>query len=116
MTGGLVLTALLSAVLVHWWGAPGIAAANAAGISVAALALLRARELRGPGPWRRPHVRTVVTALGPVVAALAVCLLVRRVVGGPEVVVLALGGVSAVAAYVGALAATGQLRLRRRTP
>ena len=113
MACGLVLTALLSALLAPRWGAPGIAAANAAGISATALLLLRARELRAPGTPRFPRAGSVVAALGPVAAALAVCLVVRRAVVAPDVVVLAIGGLGAVAAYVAALAISRHLRCRR---
>lgn len=115
MAGGLVLTALLSAVLAPRWGAPGIAVSNAVGISATALVLLRARELRAPGPPRLPRLGSVVTALSPIAAALAVSLSVRHAVVAPDVVVLVVGGLGAVAAYVAALAVSGQLRVSRRT-
>jgi hypothetical protein len=77
--------------------------------------LLRARELRAPRR-RRPHVGTVVTACGPVAAAIAVCLVVRLVVRAPDIVVLALAGGGSAAAYLAVLGAAARSGARGRTP
>ncbi|MEU8988772.1 lipid II flippase MurJ [Streptomyces sp. NPDC048558] len=68
MGAGALATVVLSAWAVHPWGARGIAAANAAGITLTALLLLH-----GLGPRAVPvHVRRVGTELARLVYA-AVC-------------------------------------------
>jgi putative peptidoglycan lipid II flippase len=76
MAVGLVVTSWLGALTVDPWGVYGIAAANAAGITVTALALLAGatpRTARRGGPRSVPlRVRSVLRGLsGPVQAAAA---------------------------------------------
>ncbi|MFD5878585.1 lipid II flippase MurJ [Streptomyces yangpuensis] len=70
MGAGLLVNVVAGAFAVRWWGTYGIAAANAAGISTAAVLLLT-----GLGPRIIAiHVRTVAVSIGRLaVAALAAC-------------------------------------------
>jgi putative peptidoglycan lipid II flippase len=115
MAAGLLLTAALAAVVVPVWGAPGIAGANAAGISVTAVILLaglRSRmSIAAPAGTGVLIGRLAVPAVG----AAAVGWVVGRLLGGlPPLAVAVLGGLVVTLAFAAmALPASRNIRLRR---
>ncbi|NJP69236.1 lipid II flippase MurJ, partial [Streptomyces spiramenti] len=89
MAGGLAVTVAAGALLVGPWGAPGIAAANAAGIAVAALLMLRGLSAR----VLPVDTRAVLGTLARLTAAAGAAALVGWAVAGrldsPAVAVVA---------------------------
>ncbi|MEW2436227.1 lipid II flippase MurJ [Streptomyces caniferus] len=106
MTGGLLITVVAGAYAVRWWGAHGIVAANAAGITVTALLLLHGLGARVPAL----DVRRVAAGLGRLVLAAAVA----AAVGGPLAATVAapLPGAAAGALLVPAVFAGTALAVR----
>ncbi|NMI00089.1 lipid II flippase MurJ [Pseudonocardia acidicola] len=114
MAVGLVATAVIGGLVVGFWGAPGIALANAAGISISAVLLLvpfggrrpaaRASVLLGYARWLVPPT---------VVAVVAGTGLQHLLSGLPTIVTVLAGGIAIVAIFAAALAAMGRVRSRR---
>ncbi|WP_329128441.1 virulence factor MviN [Streptomyces caniferus] len=106
MAGGLLITVVAGAYAVRWWGAHGIVAANAAGITVTALLLLHGLGARVPAL----DLRRVAARLGRLVLAAAVA----GAVGGPLAATVAapLPGAAAGALLVPAVFAGTALAVR----
>jgi putative peptidoglycan lipid II flippase len=107
MAAGLAANAVLAAALVGPWRAGGIAAANAAGISVTAVLLLLGCRLRVPGlsPWAVGFGAGRL-AVPAGVAAGAGLLTGRLLDGSPAVAVVAVGAVVVTAVFAAATALT----------
>lgn len=102
MAGGLAVTAAATAALVGPYGAPGIAGANALGISVTAAALGVGSRRRLPSaPTAGAYTRLALLLL-PLAAAVALGLVLRAALAGAPALVVAGAGGAAMAAAFGA--------------
>lgn len=114
MTVGLLVTAGTAAVAVPYWGAGGIAAANAAGITLTALILLAG--LGGPdvGLSLRALVPTAVHLAFPTVAAFFTGILIRPYLAGlPAITLLVLGAALMALVFCACSAITGPKEIIR---
>jgi putative peptidoglycan lipid II flippase len=119
MAAGLALTVVVSLALLPRWGGSGIAAGNAAGITLTAALLLRGQRAR-PGAVFVTGVSRSVGGLVLLAAAagLAGWLVERLTAGLATVVTLTAGGVTVVATFLVLSVATAAVQQRRaaRTP
>jgi putative peptidoglycan lipid II flippase len=111
---GLVLTAVIGALLMQVWGAPAIAAGNAAGITVAAVLMLTGLRGRPEAVSERAVGKSTATLLGiSSVAGLsgfAACQLMRDV---PAPLTLIAGAVVVTAVFVALGIAMGVREIRQ---
>jgi putative peptidoglycan lipid II flippase len=113
MAAGVGANAVLAAVLAGPWGAAGIAAANAAGISIAAVLLLGRARTRVPG-LSPAEVGVAAGRLAlPAAAAVAAGLLAAGLLAAlPFPVVAVAGGPVVTAAFVAVAAVTDPVTVR----
>lgn len=107
---GLVVTAVVAGIGASVWGAPGIAAGNAAGISVTAVGLLLTRRSRAQAIDPRA-IGVILLRLLPAVAVTAaigvgIASLVR---GLPGIVAVPVGGTAMMVVFAAVAMATGGL-------
>jgi murein biosynthesis integral membrane protein MurJ len=114
MAGGLAVTGVLALALAGPWGASGIAAANAAGITVtAALLLVRVRD-RIPDFRARTSLIDTARLAVPAAAGLAVGWCVSRLLGGlPAPAVATVGAVVVALTFVAVAALLAPSDARR---
>ncbi|MEV1295990.1 lipid II flippase MurJ [Pseudonocardia sp. NPDC049635] len=110
MGAGLAVTAAVAALGAVWWGAPGIAAGNAAGITVTAVGLLFARRSRA----QAVHPRAIGSILGRLVPAVTATAVVGLVVSwlttpSHSLAAVAVGGGAMVLTFVATATTTGGL-------
>lgn len=112
---GLVVTAVGSAVVAPVWGAPGIAFANALGISVTAALLLLSSSRRDPAV-SLSGIGLIVgrLVLAAAVTGAAITPLAAALNGFPTVAVVVVGGATAVSVFAGAALLTGVFPIPRR--
>jgi putative peptidoglycan lipid II flippase len=107
MVGGLVVNAILAVLLAGPYGARGIAAANAAGILLAALLLLVGARRSVPGLVTGAVLVEAGRLVVPAAAAAGIGLLATRLVpGAPDLAVAALGALVVPAAFAAVAAIT----------
>jgi murein biosynthesis integral membrane protein MurJ len=100
MVGGLVVTAVVGTLLIGPFGAPGIALANAAGITVVAFLLVPGAGLELGRDSLPRLLRAATLLLLPTAAALAVGLVVGAALdGAPPVLEVLAGGVAMTVAF-----------------
>ena len=123
MGTGLLANAVLAAVLAGPFGAGGIAAANAAGISIAAVLLLVRVRLLVPGLTAGPVLLGAARLVVPAVAAATAGYALGRALAGPDLLVALVGGVLVLVVFGGVAALTDTPTVRaaaalvpRRTP
>jgi putative peptidoglycan lipid II flippase len=106
MAAGLAATAALGVLLVGRWHGQGIAAANAAGITVSAVLLLPGRGGGGASPPPLPAVAQATCHLVLIAAAAGAAGWLTAHLGLPGPVTVVLGGVVVTATFAIAAAAT----------
>ena len=115
MVAGLLLTAALAAVAVPVWGAPGLAGANAAGISVTAVLLLAGLRSRMSAVAPAGTGALIGRLAVPTAGAAAIGWVVGRLLGGlPPLVVAVYGGLVVTLAFAALALPAGSRQLWRR--